>query len=66
MNLLSPSLISIHLSHEIKRKESYDKPTQCIKKQAHHFADKGLSSQSYGFSSSHVWCESWTLKKGEH
>ena len=26
-----------------------------IKKQRHHFADKGLSSQSYGFSSSHVW-----------
>ena len=49
MNLLSPSLISIHLSHEIKRKESYDKPTQCIKKQAHHFADKGLSSQGYDF-----------------
>ena len=28
---------------------------KCIKKQRHHFADKGLSSQSYGFSSSHVW-----------
>ena len=26
-----------------------------IKKQRHHFADKGLSSQSYGFSSSHIW-----------
>ena len=35
-------------------KESYDKPRQCIKKQRHHFADKGLSSQSYSFSSSHV------------
>ena len=31
------------------------------------FADKGLSSQSYGFSSSHVYgCESWTIKKAEH
>ena len=36
-------------------KESYNKPRQCIKKQRHHFANKGLYSQSYGFSSSHVW-----------
>ena len=35
-------------------KKSSDKPTQCIKKQRHNFADKGLSSQSYGFSSSCV------------
>ena len=28
---------------------------QRIKKQRHYFANKGLSSQSYGFSSSHVW-----------
>ena len=28
---------------------------QHIKKQRHHFANKGLYSQSYGFSSSHVW-----------
>ena len=48
-------------SHKIKRcllaswKKRYDKPRQCIKKQRHHFANKGLSSQSYGFSSSHVW-----------
>ena len=32
-----------------------DKPRQHIKKHRHYFADKGLSSQSYGFSSSHVW-----------
>ena len=47
-------------SHEIKRhlllgKKSYDQPSQHIKKQRHYFADKALSSQSYGFSSSHVW-----------
>ena len=49
-------------SHEIKRcllfekkKKSYDRPRQHVKKQRHYFADKGLSSQSYGFSSSHVW-----------
>jgi len=34
--------------------KSYHKPRQCIKKQRHHFADKDPSSQSYGFSSSHV------------
>ena len=45
-------------SHEIKRlapwKKSYDQPRQHIKKQRHYFADRGLSSQRYGFSSSHV------------
>ena len=35
--------------------KSYDKPRQCVKKQRHYFADKGLYSQSYDFSSSHVW-----------
>ena len=35
-------------------KESCDKPRQHIKKQRHHFADKGPSRKSYGFSSSHV------------
>ena len=46
-------------SHEIKRlapwKKSDDQPRQFIKKQRHYFANKGLSSQGYGFSSSHVW-----------
>ena len=36
-------------------KESYDQPRQHIKKQRYYFANKGLSSQGYGFSSSHVW-----------
>ena len=46
----------------------YDQPRQHIKKQRHYFANKGLSSQSYGFSSSHVWMwelnykESWAPK----
>ena len=35
-------------------KKSYDKPIQRIKMQTHHFANKGLYSQSYCFSSSHV------------
>ena len=36
-------------------KKSYDQPRQHIKKQQHYFANKGPSSQSYGFSGSHVW-----------
>ena len=44
-----------YCSHEIKRwKKSCDQPRQHIKKQRHSFADKGPSSQGYGFSSSHV------------
>ena len=49
-------------------KESYDQPRQHIKKQRHYFANKGLSSQSYGFSSGHIWMweldykEGWALK----
>ena len=35
-------------------KKSYDKPRRHMKKQRHHFADKGPSSQSHGFSRSHV------------
>ena len=59
-------------SHEIKDvypwKKSYDQPRQHIKKQRHYFANKGPSSQGYGFFSSHVWMweldykESWVLK----
>ena len=36
-------------------KESYDQSRQHIKKQRHYFANKGPSSQGYGFSSDHVW-----------
>ena len=46
-------------------KNSYDKPRQCIKKQRHHFADKGLSSQSYGFPVVMYGFESWTITKAE-
>ena len=53
-------------SHEIKIlapwKKSYDQPRQHIKKtllkkkkKRHYFANKGLSRQSYGSSSSHLW-----------
>ena len=47
-------------------KKSYDQPKQHIKKQRYYFANKGPSGQSYGFSSSHVWSESWPIKKVEH
>ena len=42
-----------------------DQPRQHIKQQRHYFANKGLCSQSYGFSSSHVraGCERCTIKK---
>ena len=49
-------------------KKSYKQPRQHIKKQRHYFTNKSLSSQGYGFSSSHVWMwemdykESWVLK----
>ena len=50
-------------SREIKMlapwKKSYDQPRQHIKTQRHYFTNKGLSSQSYGFSRSHVWM--WEL-----
>ena len=46
-------------------KKVYDQPRQHIKKQRHYFADKCLSSQSYGFSSSHVWMWEWTIKKAD-
>ena len=36
-------------------KKTSDKPRQHFKKQRHYFANKGPSSQGYGFSSSHVW-----------
>ena len=46
--------------------KSHDQPTQHIKKQGHYFVNKGLSSQSYGFSSSHVWLWKLDYKEAEH
>ena len=47
-------------SHEIKRclllgNRTMTDLDSILKKQRHYFANKGLSSQGYGFSSSHVW-----------
>ena len=56
--------------HEIKRllllgRKAMTNPDSVLKKQRHHFAKKGSYSQSYGFSSSCVQCESWTIKNFE-
>ena len=59
---------NLKLKDPVAWKVSYDKPRQCIKKQRHHFADKGLYCQSYGFPGSHVlmweedYKEDWALK----
>ena len=57
-------------SHEIKRclllgGKAMTSLNSVLKKQRHHFADKGPYSQSYGFSRSQVGCESGTIKKAE-
>jgi len=56
-------------SHEIKRclllgRKAVIKPDSILKKQRHHFANKGPYSQTYGFSSSHVWRWELDHKKG--
>ena len=64
----SPALQADSLLTKLWGKQSYDKPKQHIRKQWHHFADKDLYSQSYGFSRSYVWIreldhnEGWTPK----
>ena len=66
----SPQMVTaaIKLKDIYSLEESYDQPRQHIKKQRHYFANKGPSSQSYGFSSNHVWMwkldykESWAPK----
>ena len=63
-----PALQAASLPTELPGK-SRSKPRQYIKKQRHHFANKGSYSQSYGFCSSHVWMwqldhkEGWAPKK---
>ena len=46
-------------------KKSYDQARQQIKKSKHYFANKGPSTQSYGFPIVMYGCESWTKKKAE-
>ena len=46
---------AMKLKDTVPWKKSYNQPRQHIKKQRHYFANKGPSSQGYGFSSGHVW-----------
>ena len=46
-------------------KKNYDKPTQCIKKQRHYFANKCLSVKAIVFPVVLYRCENWTIKKAE-
>ena len=61
-------IAAMKLKDAYSLEESSDQPRQHIKKQRRYFVNKGLSSQGYGFSSSHVWMreldyrESWVLK----
>ena len=59
-------MIHILYMEEIERHKglSQVKSRQCIKKQRYHFANKGLCSESYGFSSSHVWMWELDHKRG--
>ena len=52
-------IAAMKLNDAYSLKESYEQPRQHIKKQRHYFANKGPSSQSYGFSGGHVWM--WEL-----
>ena len=45
---------------------SYDKPRQCVKKQRYYFANKGPSSQNFGFLVVMYQCENWSIKKAGH
>ena len=47
-------------------KESYNQPRHHIKKQRHHFANKGPLVKAMVFAVVMYGCESWTIKKAEH
>ena len=48
-------IAAMKLKDTYSLEESYDQPRQHIKKQRHYFANKGPSTQGYGFPSGHVW-----------
>ena len=61
-------IAAMKLKDDCSLEENYDQPRQHVRKQRHYFANKGPSSQSYGFSSGHIWMweldceESWVPK----
>ena len=57
---------AMELKDACSLEESYDKTRQHIKKQRHHFADKGPFCQAMVFPVVMYGCESWTMKKAEH
>ena len=60
----APKLLwTVKLKDTCSLEKTYDKSRQCIKKQRHHFASKVSYSQSYDFSSSHLWI--WELDHKE-
>ena len=48
-------IAAMKLKDTYSLEENYDQPRQHIKKQRHYFANKGPSSQGYGFSCGHEW-----------
>ena len=66
----SKSTVDVDCIHEIKRhlllRKSYNKSKQHIKKQRHHFANKGPYVKDIIFPVVMYRCESWTIKKAEH
>ena len=57
-------IAAMKLKDACSLQESYDQPRQHIQKQRYYFVNKGLSSQSYGFSSGHVWMWELDCEKG--
>ena len=55
LNYKKITVAAMKLKDAYSWKKSYDNPRQHVKKQRHDFVDKGLSSQSYSFSNSHIW-----------
>ena len=53
--LLQMVTAAMKLKGTCSLEQKYDQPGQYIKKQRYYFANKGPSSQGYGFSSSHIW-----------
>ena len=58
-------IAAMKLTDACSLEEIYEQPRLLIKKQRHYFANKGPSSQGYGFSVVMYGCESWTVKKAE-
>ena len=61
--LLQMVTAAMKLRDACSLEESYDQPRQHNKKQRHHFANKGLYNQSYGFPVVMYRCEIWIITK---